>query len=219
MILTNWNEGVDFVNYAGHGAYNQFGTAGYLTSAGVTNYLLNCPRLPVVTAMTCVSGQYSNPGADCLGEYLLEPVAGGAIAFFGPTGLSLSGEASELNVRLTTLLRANAQLALGDMIRQAVSDHITQDLPTVPVWIYNLMGDPALHYNIVRNLSPLQITSITPSALSWSGSLPPYQVQFSTNLAAGAAWQPVGSPMIGSQMSLSLTNGGTAGFFRVQGSQ
>ena len=169
--------------------------------------------------MTCVSGQYSQPGVDSLGEYLLQPPAGGAIAFYSATGLSLSGEASELNVRLTTLLRANAQLALGDMIRQAVSDHIAQDLPTVPVWIYNLLGDPALHYNLTRNLLPLQITTITPVAISWSGSLPPYQVQFSTNLSAGAAWQSVGSSTLGNQMSLTLTNAGAMGFFRVQGSQ
>ena len=220
QILAGWSQGADFVNYSGHGAIDQFGTYAYLAATDITNSALaNCPRLPFVTAMTCVSGQYSQPGVDSLGEYLLQPAAGGAIAFYGPTGLSLSGEASELNVRLTTLLRANGLLALGDLIRQAVSDHVTQDLPTIPVWIYNLMGDPALHYNLARNLSPLQITTVTPKTIIWSGSLPPYQVQYSTSLSGGAVWQPVTPQMIGNQVTLSLTNAGTMGFLRVQGSQ
>lgn len=216
QILTNWNLGVDFVNYAGHGAIGQFGTAGYLTSADATNSLTKCPRLPVVTAMTCVSGQYSQPSGNCLGETLLQPASGGGIAFFGPTGLSLSGEASELNVRLTALLRANAQLGLGDMIRQAVADHVTQDLPSVPVWIYNLLGDPALHYSVPRNLVPLVINSYAGGTLAWSGGLPPYQVETTSSLFNGP-WQPVGGTLLGTQTS--VTNTLPVGFFRVRGNQ
>jgi hypothetical protein len=215
-IITNWNLGVDLVNYAGHGAIGQFGTAGYLTSADATNSLSVCPRLPVVTAMTCVSGQYSQPSGNCLGETLLQPARGGAIAFYGPTGLSLSGEASELNVRLTTLLRANAQLGLGDMIRQAVADHVTQDLPSVPVWIYNLMGDPALHYGVVRNLAPLLITSYASGVITWSGGLPPYQVETATSLSGGL-WEPLGGSLLGTQAL--VTNAGPLEFFRVHGGQ
>ena len=218
LILTNWSQGVDLVNYAGHGAATQLGTAGYLTSADTTNSLLiNCPRLPVVTVMTCVAGQYSLPGSRCLGESLLAPTNGGTIAFFGPTGDSLSGEASELNLRLVTLLRANAQLGLGDMIRQAVADHISQDLPTVTVWIYNLLGDPALRYNLTRNLAPLQITTFTTNTIGWSGGLAPYQLETSTNLGNPAGWQPMGAPVIGNQEF--LTNGGPVEYFRVRGSQ
>jgi hypothetical protein len=215
QILANWNAGVDLVNYAGHGAIAQLGTAGYLTAADVTNSLTTCPRLPVVTAMTCVSGQYSQPSGNCLGETLLQPPGGGAIAFYGPTGLSLSGEASELNVRLTVLLRANAQLGLGDQIRQAVADHVRQDLPTVPVWIYNLIGDPALHYGVARNLAPLQINVLAGGMLSWSGGLPPYQVESTASLSGGG-WQPVGSTLLGTQTT--VTNAGFQEFFRVRGS-
>jgi hypothetical protein len=215
LIAANWNAGVDLVNYAGHGALDQLGTEGYLTAAMVTNSLQNCPRLPVVTVMTCVSGQYSIPGEDCLGECLVRPANGGAIAFFGPTGLSVSGQAAELNVRLTAYLRANAQLALGDLIRQAVTDHVSQDLPTVPVWIYNLLGDPALHYNLARNLAPLQITSITPAGLAWSGGWPPYQVELTTNLSNPAAWHPLGAIEMG--YNVPLTNLGPFGFLRIQG--
>ena len=216
QIITQWYQGVDFANYVGHGAASQFGTAGYLASADLTNsLLLNCARLPVVTAMTCVAGQYSLPNPNCLGEYLVQPAAGGAIAFFGPSGLGNNGEDSELNVRMATLLRANAQLCLGDMVLQAMSDHISQDLPSIPAWIFNLLGDPALHYNLTRNLLPLQITSINPAGITWTGSLPPYQVEWATNLPA--VWQSSGSALMGNHAA--ITHRGSMGFFRVRGSQ
>jgi hypothetical protein len=167
--------------------------------------------------MTCVSGQFSVPGAWCLGEYLLQPTNGGAIAFFGPTGLSKSLEASELDVKLATYLQANAMLGLGDMVRQAMADHISQDLPTVPTWIYNLLGDPALHYNIPRTLAPLQITFLTTNYLGWAGGVAPYQVEATTNLLNAASWQPVGSPLLVNQML--VTNGQPAEFYRVRSGQ
>jgi hypothetical protein len=139
------------------------------------------------------------------------------IAYLGSTGFSLSGDAGELDVRLATLLRANGQLALGDMVRQAMSDHISQDLPFYPVWVYNLLGDPALQYNVARTLSPLQVSAITPGSLSWSGGLPPYQLQITTNLTSPAAWQPLGGPLMG--YNVRLTNSGPRGFIRVQAAQ
>ena len=148
QITNHWKAGVDLVTYAGEGSIVGFGSAGYLTSTDVTNLLGTCPRLPVVTAFACNSGQYSQPSGNCLGESILKPVNGGGIAYFGATGLSLSGEADQLNLRLSTLLGTNTQLCLGDMIVQSVAAHVTLDLPSVPVWIYNLLGDPALHYHV-----------------------------------------------------------------------
>jgi hypothetical protein len=214
QILTNWSQGVDLVNYEGHGAVSELGTGGYLASTDLTNnLLLSCPRWPVVAAMSCICGEYSVPGNDCLGEYLLAPTNGGAIAFFAPTGYSLNDEDTELNVRLCTLLQANAQLGLGDMIRQAMADHISQDYPSLPVWVYNLLGDPALQYRIVRSLAPLQITSITSTSLAWSGGWPPYQVEISTNLANPSAWQPLGTPLM--NYNAPLTNTVPMGFLRI----
>ncbi|MEI6073971.1 MAG: C25 family cysteine peptidase [Verrucomicrobiota bacterium] len=215
LITNQWRQGVDFVNYVGHGAIDRFGTYGYLTSADTNN--LNCAnyRLPVVAAMTCIAGLYSNPGNNCLGECLGQPAAGGAIAFFGPSGYSNDGEASQLNIRFAALLRANAGLGLGDLILQAIADHIRLDLPSIPVWECNLLGDPALHYNISRNLLPLQIAGITPTLLEWSGGLPPYQLEWTTNLLTG--WQPLGPPLLDNFTT--YTNRGNLGFFRVRGGQ
>ncbi|MCX6926643.1 MAG: C25 family cysteine peptidase, partial [Verrucomicrobia bacterium] len=148
-VITNaWNQGVDLVTYSGHGAVDRFGSAGYVTIAQATN-LTNTIRWPVVVATTCVSGQFSVPGSDCLAEYLMRQNAGGAIATVAPTGFSLDGEASQLNNRLAQLLRTNALPALGDSVRQAMADHIRLDAPNMPVWIYNLLGDPGLRYDVL----------------------------------------------------------------------
>ena len=195
QITNHWKAGVDLVNYAGHGALEQFGTVGYLTSTDVTNFLSTCPRWPLVTAITCICGQFSQPTADCLGESALQPTNGGGIAFYGATGLSLSGESSEMNVRLSALLATNIQFRLGDMIVQAVAAHVTQDLPTVPVWIYNLMGDPAMYFNVpyvpMLTVAPVNVTAGQGSNavlfVTASGSKPlTYQWSFNGQNLTGA---------------------------------
>jgi len=50
--------------------------------------------------------------------------------------------------------------------------------------------------------------------LSWSGGVPPYQVQSTTNLA-GLAWENLGPPTSDNSTTVTLTNG--AAFFRVYG--
>ena len=74
-IQSSLNTGVDLVDYVGHGAIDRFGNAGYLTSADVPS-LQNGARLPFVVAVTCVAGQYSVPGSECLAEALLLQGAG-----------------------------------------------------------------------------------------------------------------------------------------------
>jgi len=219
QILTQWNAGVDLVTYNGHGALTQLGAAGYLTTYDTTNALLlnskDGNRCPFFSAMTCVAGEYSIPATPCLGEQFLQMTAGGAIAFLGATGLSLDGEATEFDLRLTQLLRGNTQLALGDAFRQALSDHISLDAPSVPAWIYNFLGDPATIYNIVRDLTPLNINSISLTNFTWSGSLPPYQVQSAGHL--GGPWQAFGPATL--NYYCPVTNAPTTTFFRVAGSK
>ena len=213
-ITNAWNQGMDLVAYAGHGALDRFGSAGYVTIAEATN-LTNSVRWPVVLATTCVAGQYSVPGNDCIGEYLVRQPAGGAIAMFATTGLSWDSEASELDLRLVQLLRANTLPALGDSIRQAVADHVRLDSPNMPVWIYNLLGDPALRFNVVRDLW-LNRTQLANGQvlLNWTGGKSPYRVQMSTALSGGGGWSYLGSPTTATTLLVPAT--AQAAFFRIQ---
>jgi hypothetical protein len=216
-VITNaWNQGVELLTYAGHGAIDRFGSAGYVTVAEVAN-LQNTLRWPVVLATTCVAGQFSVPGNDCIGEYLVRKNAGGAIAMLAPTGLSWDNEASLLNDRLVQLLHANTLPALGDSVRQAMTDHVRLDNPNMPVWIYNLLGDPALRFNVVRDLWMAKTVQANGNLLiNWSGGKPPYQVEMTTDLQTGTHWAPVGSPTTATNLLVPVNP--PAAFFRVKSS-
>ena len=221
-IQSNLNAGVDLFNYIGHGAIDRFGNSGYLMSGDVAS-LQDGGHLPVVVAVTCVAGQYSVPGADCLAEYLTLQNGGGAIAVIAPTGLSVNQDASRLNLRLMRLLNVNSGPGLGDMFRQAMADHITLDNPATPPAIYNLIGDPALAYNVVPKVvsAAPRFTSVTASngvmVLTWSGGKAPYQLETRSALSSSNSWQSVGSPVSGTSAMVPMTD--TTGFIRIRCSQ
>ncbi|MBX3731533.1 MAG: hypothetical protein KF791_02945 [Verrucomicrobiae bacterium] len=147
------NGGVDVMNYVGHGAVDRFGTVPYVwvTQPPVTSSVMlhppmaNGARLPVVFAMTCVAGMYSAPGFTCLGEAFVRTPNMGAVAMVAPTGLSQDTDAMELNRVIMELLSCNTRGRLGDMVAQSMSLYSNRKpAPFTPVWIYNLLGDPAL---------------------------------------------------------------------------
>jgi hypothetical protein len=142
-VQAGLNGGVDILNYVGHGAADRFGRDKYLHALDVAG-LSNGSRLPLTIAMTCVSGQYSIPGTDCLAETLLMTPGVGAVATVAPTGLSYDSDAAWISRRLMQVLGQTRGGRLGGVITQTFSlynsagDHLT------PVWMYNLIGDPAL---------------------------------------------------------------------------
>jgi len=109
--------------------------------------------------------------------------------------------------------------------------HVTDTGATAPgVYTYTLYGiDDNLNVETegtvtVQVTAPVNstpvITSLTitggTAVLSWTGGQPPYVVEQTPSLGAGAVWQPVGSLLTGTQLVVPLTN--QAGFFRVGGS-
>ena len=100
------------------------------------------------------------------------------------------------------------------------SDNVTRELVTINLstGATTLVGNMGMHLTSLAFVSPVLIQSITRSGndlrLSWSGGIPPYQLQTRSSLSAGA-WSNAGGPT--SQNSATLVNGvsGSAGFFRV----
>lgn len=147
------NGGVDLVNYIGHGAVDRFGSVPFLwvTQPPVTASVLlhpplaNGARLPVLVAMTCIAGMYSSPGYVCLAEAFLGAPGAGAVATISPTGLSQDADAVEINREIMELMACGSRARLGDIVGQSFSIYNRQaPEPFTPVWIYNLLGDPAL---------------------------------------------------------------------------
>lgn len=152
-IISNLNYGTDLMVYLGHGALDRFGQAGYLLSSDVPA-LTNGTRLPLVSVMTCVAGDYSQPGNNCIGEELVLAPNGGAIAVIAPTGLSANQDATLLNQRLMRVLRTEDWGRLGDFWRQAAADYTYYDQRPMGISIYNLIGDPTLRFSVSRPAPP-----------------------------------------------------------------
>jgi len=143
------NGGIDIFSYVGHGATTQFGaTADYylrvIQPQTLDPILANAARLPILVAMTCVAGQYSSPGYTSLAEGVLREPGAGAVAVVAPTGLSYDDEAVWLNRRIMELFACNTSSRLGDAFAQSASLYNSRNAWLTPVWIYNLLGDPAL---------------------------------------------------------------------------
>ena len=138
-LLGDIGAGASFVNYVGHGALDRFSAGGLLTSGDVAS-LANGSRLPVFTAMTCTINRFAVPGNPALGELLVKSGGGGAAAVWGPSGLSVSGDARILAERFYAATGAR----LGDRVLAAVAAYrAAGGEPSLPR-IYDLLGDPAL---------------------------------------------------------------------------
>lgn len=143
QTLAAFAEGRAWINYLGHGGLDRLSGGGLLASADVES-LANGARLPVVTAMTCTVNRFSVPGVPALGELLVARPGGGAAAVWGPTGLSLHGEAKLLAERFYRTMEAPLSLRLGDRILRAMSEYRELGGDPALLDLYSLLGDPAL---------------------------------------------------------------------------
>lgn len=144
-VLNDLRQGIDLLCYIGHGAIDRLGGSGYLTTSDVPA-LANDARLPVVIAMTCLVGQFSVPGYDCLGERLLTEPSGGAVAVVSPTGLSYNEEAVSLNFELVRSFHDGHRWRLGDYLLEAMVRYNATGTRLTPSGIYGIIGDPAMRY-------------------------------------------------------------------------
>lgn len=152
-VISNLNLGAELFVYLGHGALDRLGQAGYLLSTDVPS-LTNSARLPLLSVMTCVAGEYSQPGNNCIAEELVLAANGGAIAVIAPTGLSANQDATLLNQRLLRVLRTEDWGRLGDFWRQAAAEYTYYDQRPMGVSIYNLIGDPTLRFAVSQPAAP-----------------------------------------------------------------
>ena len=154
-VLAGLNQGVDLLSYIGHGATEFMGGlgGGYLTVGDVATNLSGGGRLPVVVAATCSVGQYMVAGVDCLAEALVLSDRG-AIGVMAPSGMAWDSDVNQLNTRLVRAVGANGRARLGDLLREGLAQYGRVDQRLTPAWLYNLMGDPGLLYNVPKDAVP-----------------------------------------------------------------
>ena len=140
-LLGRWSDGSGIVSYFGHGYAFGWGLGTTLFSTGDATALQNRGRLPVVEAMTCLSGWFYNPApwARSMAEALLENPNGGAVAVWassGSTTLEYQVPAAEA---FTKALAAD-HTTLGEANRRGKRAAFDGDIRHT--WI--LFGDPTL---------------------------------------------------------------------------
>ena len=136
------DEGVDHVNYVGHGALRNLAAEGLLTTSDVGG--LENLRQPVVTALTCTSNFFASPGVDSLGEALILRQGGGAVAVWAPSWLSANGQANDLASTFFGEYYGGSEGRLGDAILHALRQAAANGMPPGQLGGFVLLGDPAL---------------------------------------------------------------------------
>ncbi len=141
-MLSGVNAGRAFINFLGHSGFLSLGNARLLTAADAAGFS-NQDRLPVLTAFTCLIGQFGFPGQESLGETMVIAPGGGAIATWAPSGLSLNPLARRLSEGFYRATFDNGELVLGEAILQAQAHYARAGRDRYLLDIYNLLGDPA----------------------------------------------------------------------------
>ncbi|MFL6262161.1 MAG: C25 family cysteine peptidase [Thermoanaerobaculia bacterium] len=136
-------QGQVLLNYVGHGGLDRLTSEGLLTTSDVAQ-LGNAPRLPVMTALTCLISQFAYPSVSSLGEELVLLRDGGTAALFGPTWLSHNGPAGDLGRYLLPQLSAPGGGRLGDRLLRGLAAYAAAGGDRDTLRVYTLLGDPAL---------------------------------------------------------------------------
>jgi uncharacterized repeat protein (TIGR01451 family) len=143
QLLEGINEGVGTVSYVGHAGLDVLASEGLLWSQDIDT-LTNAERPIVLTAMTCMANHFAHAGYPSLGELLVRHATGGAVASFGPTGLSENHYAMVLARAYYSAAASRRFVRIGDVIQYAMKTYETGGGPGYMLGIYALLGDPAM---------------------------------------------------------------------------
>jgi hypothetical protein len=143
QLLEGLVRGPLVVNYAGHGNVDLW--RGELLTHADAGSLANSERPTVFVMMTCLNGYFQDPVLDGLAESLMKVEAGGAVAVWASSGMTLPMEQWLMNQELYRLLFGRGSLGappmtLGEAVVRAKASIGDQDIRRT--WI--LFGDPTM---------------------------------------------------------------------------
>jgi hypothetical protein len=142
-LVSGINEGVGFVSYFGHGTVDSLSQDSFFMKTDVVS-LSNSSKLPVATAMTCVVGDFAEPGINSLGEMLVQKIDGGAVALWAATGLSDDKQALKLDSAFFSAVAEGSTHVLGDLVLSAIKNAGISNKDLHMLDMYIILGDPAL---------------------------------------------------------------------------
>jgi hypothetical protein len=134
--------GAQVTHYFGHGGPEAWADEQLLTVEDVASLPASPPT--VLFTWACQSQWYLNLWGPSLNEALLLHPQGGALASFGPAGITTPRQQQAL-ARVVYARFLNEGRTLGDAVREAKAEALALDPSTRPaVEGWNLLGDPAL---------------------------------------------------------------------------
>jgi len=142
-LLSAVNEGAGMISYVGHAGYDILADERLLTSADVTG-LANHELPTVLTAMTCIAGDFALPFIDSVAEELVRKPEGGAAAAWAPTWMSENDHAVYLAERYYAAVFGGRSSTIGEAITTAMREYEQTSRPQYMLHTYTLLGDPAM---------------------------------------------------------------------------
>ena len=155
-VIRQINEGRLLVNFLGHGSVasmarflrGEYQERGY----DYMRQIVNADRLPIVVALSCLNGQFSDPRFTCLAEEVTKKADGGAIAYISASTLAAVISNDFLNDRLFAAYFKDGirRFGTGLTLAKAALDTRFPDLETLTLGM-QLIGDPAQELAILPN--------------------------------------------------------------------
>jgi hypothetical protein len=175
------NGGLGWINFRGHGGGGIWadGTPSMMALDDVDS-LRNKGMYPVVTSLTCYTGDFSSV-RDCLGEAMLRKPDAGAVAFLGTTSVGWVNADYVLIRNVLSAFRNDPDLTLGELLRRGKALYrlqYTDELAESEVHQYNLLGDPTLRFPFAPETAGLALAANSIGKddsvrFAWSGNTGP----------------------------------------------
>jgi|WetSurMetagenome_2_1015567.scaffolds.fasta_scaffold00663_8 hypothetical protein len=143
VLLQGINSGKVFVSYFGHGGADRLSQDGIMLTSDAAA-MTNLARLPVMTVMSCVVGNFAIPGYTSLGEALILNKSGGVAALWAATGMSDDKKALLLDKAFFSAAFDGSARTVGELAVTAMKNaNIGADYQYM-LDTFVILGDPAL---------------------------------------------------------------------------
>ena len=152
-ITNGMNTGTGIMAYMGHASVDGMAEEKILVKDDLAS-LTNSSRPSVFMAMTCQLGRFALPSAEGgLGEAMVSPTEGGAVAVWAPVSESFNDEGTVMGTNVFDAIFTNQSARLGDAVKEAFEDfYVEAATAKFLLKTFALLGDPGL---VVRGPTPV----------------------------------------------------------------
>ena len=148
--LEQFNNGVGFVYYMGHGSTLEWGDEQILLASTVdTNLTPVTPATPFILSMTCFTGNFVEVSYDSLAEEVMNAEQKGAVAMFASSGNTYPDPQRDFSEMIGQMLvNVGNSKTIGEIIVDAREALELEAFDEDVAHSYNLFGPPELYYKL-----------------------------------------------------------------------